>query len=65
MRKLYTVTFAIEFNREHISKKTMNQYRKLNYSHLETRKITLTLINLYGLQNSTMCLIKVRFKLNV
>ena len=43
-KKLYIVAFAIEFNRGHISKKSTNQYRKLNYSYLETIEITLILL---------------------
>ena len=45
-KKLYIVAGAIEFNSGHISKKSANQYRKLNYSHLETREITLILLTL-------------------
>ena len=36
--------FAIEFNPGHISKKTINQYRKLNSSHLKTAETTLILL---------------------
>ena len=57
--------FAIKLNSKNISRKPINEYRKLNFRYRKTTETTFILLTSRAYRNSTMCQINVRLKLNV